>query len=128
MEKTLGIGLDHMHMCHFDQSKVPESSELAAFIMNALDNATELITSRLKACEALATSEDKLRRLIDITVEFTYATMSSYSPTASEVAVKGIFRMVALFDDFAYSVVKLSSYPFTPQHMPPMDLLLQDMK
>ncbi|KAH3953529.1 hypothetical protein HBH53_029800 [Parastagonospora nodorum] len=88
MEKTLGIGLDHMHMCHFDQSKVPESSELAAFIMNALDNATELITSRLKACEALATSEDKLRRLIDITVEFTYATMSSYSPTASEVAVK----------------------------------------
>ncbi|EAT89603.1 hypothetical protein SNOG_02872 [Parastagonospora nodorum SN15] len=78
--------------------------------MNALDNATELITSRLKA------------------LEFTYATMSSYSPTASEVAVKGIFRMVALFDDFAYSVVKLSSYPFTPQHMPPMDLLLQDMK
>jgi len=129
MEKTLGIGLDHMHMCHFDQSKGPESSELTAFITNALDNATELITSRLKACETMTVPPDNLHRLINmLKVEFTYATMSSYSPTASEVAVKGIFQTVASFNGLAYLFVKHSSYLFTPQYMPPMGPLLQDMK
>lgn len=72
MEKVLGLDLNHMQMCHFNQSKSPGASQLNSFIADALKNATELITTRLKA------------------LEFTYATMSSYSPTASEVAIKDL--------------------------------------
>ncbi|KAH7323575.1 tetratricopeptide repeat domain-containing protein [Rhexocercosporidium sp. MPI-PUGE-AT-0058] len=67
-EKFLGLSLDHKDTCNFFKAPELETSLLNAFVTETLQGAESIISTRLKD------------------LEFVYATVSSYSPTQSEIA------------------------------------------
>ncbi|GFF26769.1 tetratricopeptide repeat domain-containing protein [Aspergillus udagawae] len=72
METVIGLNLNHHDTCLFTKSVGGEGlPELNKFIYETLDNAVHLVARRL---------EDQ---------EYQYATMSAYSPTMSELPLKG---------------------------------------
>lgn len=69
IERFVGVHMDHVNTCHFQLSTEDSNKQVTEFLEETLQDAEQLISARLKA------------------LEFTYATVSSYSPTHSELAL-----------------------------------------
>ena len=83
----MGLSLDHLHLCHFHNADEESRLKLSIFIASSLENAEKVISARLEASEFSSLVLVQVRSMPS--VEFRYATTSTYSPTLSELQVHG---------------------------------------
>ena len=87
LEQHLGLNLDHLHLCHFQNADEESRLQLSIFLASSLENAEKVISARLEASEFSAIVVVLI--CSTLSVEFRYATTSTYSPTLSELQVPG---------------------------------------